>query len=129
MTRTVGTAALLAVGTVLLWWVVFPSDWSVVPTADPQSFTTPISAGHWAVAAVGLAMLAAVGGYVRGPAAALLGVALPAIALYGFHSATAEVIGANLWIVGALLLAPVLAGGVAIAAALGRLTRRRRTRP
>jgi hypothetical protein len=35
----------------------------------------------------------------------LVGVALPAVVLYCYRSATAEVIGANLWIVGPLFLA------------------------
>jgi len=124
--RTLATAALLAAGTALLWWLVFPSDWSVVPTADPQTYASPVTPQQWAAAAAGLAVLAGVGGYARGVAAALLGVALPALVLFCYRSATAEVIGANLWPVGALLLAPALAAGVAVAAACGRWARRSR---
>ena len=126
MTRVLATAALLAVATVGLWSLVFPADWSVVPTADPQTFASPVSAAHWTAAGAGLAGLAFVGGLVGGRVAALLGVALPAVALYCYRSATAEVIGANLWIVGALLLTPVLVAGVAIVATLGRAARRHR---
>jgi hypothetical protein len=126
--RTLGTAAVLAVATAALWWLVFPGDWSVVPTADPQTYTSPVTPTHWTVAAVGLAVLAAAGGYTQGVAAALLGVALPAAALYCYRSATAEVIGANLWPVGALLLIPVLAAGVSVAAGLGRHACRLRSR-
>lgn len=128
MIRTLGTAAVLAVATALLWWLVFPADWSVVPTADPQTYTSPVTPTHWAAAAAGLAVLAAAGGYAQGVAATLLGVALPAAVLYCYRSATAEVIGANLWPVGALLLIPVLAGGVAAAAGIGRHARRRHSR-
>jgi hypothetical protein len=120
------TALLLAAGTVLFWWLVFPADWSAVPTADVSTYRSPVTAAHWGGAAVGLAALAVVGGFVGGVRVAMLGVALPAFALYCVSAATAEVIGANLWIVGAMFLTPVLAAGVACAAALGRLLRRRR---
>jgi hypothetical protein len=116
---------LLVVATVVLWWLVFPADWSVVPTADQQTYVSPVSAARWTAAAVGLALLAVAGGYAGGVLVALVGVALPALALYCYRSATAEVIGANLWVVGALFLAPVLVAGTAGAAALGRLARRR----
>jgi hypothetical protein len=66
---------------------------------------------------------------MRGVLVALVGVALPALALFCFRSATAEVIGANLWVIGALFFAPVLATGTAAAAALGRLARGRTGRP
>ncbi|WP_142059374.1 hypothetical protein [Pseudonocardia kunmingensis] len=128
MTGTLRTAVPLAALTVLLWWLVLPADWSVVPTADPQTHASPVTVGHWTAAATGLAALAAAGGWARGPGAALLGVALPAVALWCYRSATAEVIGANLWPVGALFLAPVVAAGVAAVAALGRTLRRRRER-
>jgi hypothetical protein len=127
MTRAPAVVTLLAAATVVLWLVAFPADWSVVPTADPQTYTSPLTPGHWAVAVIGLALLALAGGFVRGPAAALLGVAVPAIALYCWFSATAEVIGANLWMVGALFLAPALAAGVAVLAVIGRAARRHRT--
>jgi hypothetical protein len=127
MTRAPAVVALLAAATVVLWLVAFPADWSVVPTADPRTYTSPLAPGHWAVAVIGLALLALAGGFVRGPAAALLGVAVPAIALYCWFSATAEVIGANLWMVGALFLAPALATGVAVLAVLGRAARRHRS--
>ena len=126
MRRGAATALLLAAGTTLIWWMVFPTDWSVVPTADPTTFRSPVTAAHWCGAGIGLAALAAVGGFVRSVRVAMLGVALPAFVLYCVSAATAEVIGANLWIVGAVFLAPVLAAGVAGAAALGRLLRRRR---
>jgi hypothetical protein len=129
MTRAAATVALLATATVVLWLVAFPADWSVVPTADPQTYASPLTAGHWILAAAGLAALAFAGGFARGSAAALLGVAVPAIALYCYRSATAEVIGANLWVVGALLLAPALACGVAVVALLGRAARRRGATP
>jgi hypothetical protein len=118
---------MLAAATVVLWLIVFPADWSVVPTADPQTYASPLTTRHWAVALTGLAALSFAGGFVRGPAAALLGVAGPAIALYCWFSATAEVIGANLWVVGTLLFAPALAAGVALLAALGRSARRHRS--
>jgi hypothetical protein len=120
------TAIPLAVLTVLLSWLVLPADWSVVPTADPQTYASPVTPAHWTTAAAGLAVLAAAGGYARGAGAALLGVALPAVVLWCHRSATAEVIGANLWPVGAVLLAPAVAAGVAAAAVLGRSLRRRR---
>ena len=126
MRRHAATALLLAAGTVLIWWLVFPADWSAVPTTDATTFRSPVTAGHWCGAGIGLAALAAVGGFVAGVWVAMLGVALPAFALYCVSAANAEVIGANLWVVGAMFLAPVLAGGVACAAALGRLLRRRR---
>jgi hypothetical protein len=127
MIRAAAVAVLLTVATVMLWWLVFPADWSVVPTGDPNTFASPVTGGHWAAAAAGLAVLAAVGGFTRGVLVALAGVALPALALYCYRSSTAEVIGANLWIIGALFLAPALAAGVAAAAALGRLARTRTT--
>jgi len=127
MTRTAAVVALLAVATVVVWLVAFPADWSVVPTADPQTYTSPLTARHWVVAVAGLAGLAFAGGFARGPAAALLGVAVPAIALYSWFSATAEVIGANLWVIGAALFAVALAAGVAVLAALGDRARRLRT--
>jgi hypothetical protein len=118
---------LLAAATVVLWLVAFPADWSSVPTADPQTYASPLTARQWAVAVAGLAALAFVGGYLSGPVAALLGVAVPAVALFSWFSATAEVIGANLWVVGALFLAPPLCAGVALVAALGAVARRHRT--
>jgi hypothetical protein len=125
--RPAATAvAVLAAATAALWLVAFPTDWSVVPTADPQTYASPLTVRHWVVAVAGLAVLAFAGGFARGPVAALLGVAVPAIALYGWFSATAEVIGANLWVVGAALFAPALAGGVAVVAALGNAARRHR---
>lgn len=127
MMRAPTTVAVLAAATVALWLVAFPADWNVVPTADPQTYTSPLTAQHWTVAVVGLALLAFAGGLVRGPAVALLGVAVPAIALYCWFSATAEVIGANLWVVGALLFAPAVLAGVAVLGALGRTARRHRT--
>ncbi|MHA6620233.1 hypothetical protein [Pseudonocardia sp. DLS-67] len=126
MTRAAAVVVLLAAATVGLWLVAFPADWSVVPTADPQTYASPLTARHWAVAVAGLAVLAFAGGFARGPVAALLGVAVPAIALYSWFSATAEVIGANLWVVGAALLAPALAAGVAVLAVLGGAARRHR---
>ena len=128
MARTPVVVGLLAAATLVLWSLVFPADWSVVPTADPQTYATPVSTRHWTAAAVGIAVLAAAGGYARGLRAALLGVAVPAVVMYSYRSASAEVIGANLWIIGALLAAPALAGGVAIAAGLGRYARRWHTR-
>lgn len=127
MTRAPAVVVALAAATVALWLVAFPTDWSVVPTADPQTYASPLTARHWTVAVAGLAGLAFAGGYVRGPATALLGVAAPAIALYSWFSATAEVIGANLWMVGALFLTPALAAGVVVLAALGRAACRHRT--
>jgi hypothetical protein len=125
--RDAATSLLLAAGTVLVWWLVFPADWSAVPTAHASTFRSPVTATHWWGAGIGLTALAVVGGFVGGVRLAMLGVALPAFALYCVSTASAEVIGANLWIVGAILLAPVLAAGVACAAALGRLLRRRRS--
>jgi hypothetical protein len=126
MTRAAAVVALLAAATVVLWLVAFPTDWSSVPTADPRTYASPLTARHWTVALVGLAALAFAGGFARGPLAALLGVAVPAIALYSWFSATADVIGANLWIVGAMLFAPALVAGVAVLAALGNAARRHR---
>ncbi len=124
MTRPAAVVLLLAAATVLVWWLAMPSDWSVVPTAEPNTYSTPISARQWAAAATGLAALAAAGGYARGVGVALLGVALPAFALFCYRSATADVIGANLWVIGALPAAAVLAAGVGAVAALARLARR-----
>jgi hypothetical protein len=126
MTRATVTVPVLAAATVVLWLVVFPLDWSAVPTAEPQTYAPPLTTWHWAAAAAGLAALAFAGGFVRGPAVALLGVAVPAVALFCYRSATAEVIGANLWVVGALFLAPALAVGVTAAALLGRAVRKLR---
>ncbi|WP_219417272.1 hypothetical protein [Pseudonocardia nigra] len=122
--RTAAQIAGFAVATVVLWWLALPSDWSAVPTTDPHTYGSPVRGGQWAVAAAGTAVLAAAAGFTRGVLVALAGVAVPAFALFCYRSATAEVIGANLWIVGALLAAPVLVVGVARAAALGRLVRR-----
>lgn len=125
---TAAVVAMLAVATVVLWWVVFPSGWSAVPKADPQAYASPVSARDWAAGAVGLALLAAAGGYARGVAIALAGVALPALALFCFRSAPAEVAGANIWAIGTLSFTPVLTAGTVAAAALGRLARRRTER-
>jgi hypothetical protein len=127
--RTAGITALLAVATSVLWWAVFPADWSVVPTRDPNTLASPVRTGHWAAAGAGLAVISGAAGYLRGVLVALAGVAVPAFLLFCVHSASAEVVGANLWAVGALLLAPPLVAGVAAAAALGALVRRRRIRP
>jgi hypothetical protein len=129
MTRATATVTLLAVATVVLWLVAFPLDWSAVPTGDPHTYASPLTPWHWAAAAVGLTALAFAGGFVRGPVVALLGVAVPAVALYCYRSATAEVIGANLWAVGALFLAPALAVGVTVTALLGRAARTLRAPP
>jgi hypothetical protein len=127
--RTAGITALLAIATLVLWWAVFPADWSVVPTRDPNTLASPVRTGHWVAAGAGLAVLAGAAGYVRGVLVALAGVAVPAFMLFCVYSANAEVVGANLWAVGALFLAPPLVAGVAAAAALGALVRRRRIRP
>ena len=129
MIRTAGVTALLAVATFVLWWAVFPADWSVVTTRDPNTLSSPVRTGHWAAAGAGLAVLAGAAGYVRGVLVALVSVAVPAFLLFCVYSASAEVVGANLWPVGALFLAPPLVGGVVGAAALGALVRRRRIRP
>jgi hypothetical protein len=130
LARSAALTCLLAAATVVLWWLVFPADWSAVPTADdPLTYASPVSAGHWTAAALGLAVLAVLGGYARGVLVALVGVALPALALFCLRSATAGVIGANLWVVGALFFAPVLAVGTAGAAAVGRTVRAQQTRP
>jgi hypothetical protein len=122
--RSAAAVAGLAATTAVLWWLVFPADWSVVPTAGPDTFVSPVVGRRWAVAAAGLAVLAALAGYARGVAVALVGVALPAFVLYCWRSSTAEVIGANLWIVGAVPVALALAAGVAAVAALARRGRR-----
>jgi hypothetical protein len=128
MSRAVGTIVALAAGTVLLWLLAFPADWSAVPTADPVTYASPVTVGHWVAAAIGLAVLGFAGGVAAGPGAALLGVAVPAVALYCYRSATAEAIGANLWPVGALFATPPIVAGVAVAALIGRAVRRRRSR-
>ena len=120
---------LLAVATLVLWLAVFPADWSVVPTRDPNTLASPVRTGHWAAAGGGLAVLAGAAGYLRGVLVALAGVAAPSLVLFCIYSASAEVVGANLWAVGALFLTPPLIAGAAAAAALGALVRRRRTRP
>jgi hypothetical protein len=127
MSRSPTVVAVLAIATVVLWLVAFPADWSVVPTADPLTYASPLTARHWTVAVAGLAVLAFAGGYARGTAPAMLGVAVPAVALYCWSSGTAEVVGANLWVVGALIFAPAVAAGVAVLAGLGRAVRRHRT--
>jgi hypothetical protein len=127
--RTAGITALLAVATCVLWWAVFPAGWSVVPTRDPNTLASPVRTGHWVAEGAGLAVLAGVAGYVRGALVALAGVAVPAFVLFCVYSASAQVVGANLWAVGALFLAPPLVAGVAAAAALGALVRRRQIRP
>jgi hypothetical protein len=126
--RTAAVVAMLVVATVVLWWVVFPGDRGAAPTADPQMYASLISARDWAAAAVGLALLAAAGGYARGVTVALAGVALPAFALFCVGSATTDVAGANTWVIGALSFTPVLAAGTVAAAALGRIARRRTER-
>jgi acyl dehydratase len=127
--RTVAITGVLGVATVVLWWLVFPPDWSVEPAVgDPFEYASPVTVQHWAAAAIGLAVLAAAGGYTRGVLTALVCVTLPAFALFCIQSATADVIGANMWVAGALFFAPVLTGGTAGAAALGRLARRRTAR-
>ena len=127
--RTVAVTGVLGVATVALWWLVFPPDWSVEPEpGDPFAYASPITIQHWTSAAIGLAVLAAAGGYARGVLTALVGVTLPAFALFCIHSATADVIGANMWVAGALFFAPVLTAVTAGAAVLGRLARRHTSR-
>lgn len=129
MIRAAGATALFALATVVLWWVVFPADWSVVPTRDPNTLASPVRVTHWAAAGAGLAVLSGTAGYLRGVLVALVGVAVPALVLFCVNSAAAEVVGANLWPVGALFLAPPLVAGVAATAAATALVRRRRLRP
>ena len=120
MIRTAGVTALFALATAVLWWTVFPADWSVVPTRDPNTLASPVRVSHWVTAGAGLAVLSGAAGYLRGVRVALVGVAAPALVLFCVYSAAAEVVGANLWPVGALFLAVPLAAGVAVVAALAR---------
>ncbi|WP_226353613.1 hypothetical protein [Pseudonocardia sp. ICBG601] len=116
----------LALAAVAVWWLVMPADWSVVPTADPDQYVSPVTTGHWTAVAVGLAVLAALGGAAGRPGVTVVAVALPALALYCWKSATATVIGANLWPVGALFAVVPLVGGAAVVAFTASGVRRRR---
>ncbi|MEJ3653699.1 hypothetical protein WEH80_12015 [Actinomycetes bacterium KLBMP 9759] len=118
--RPLAVVCALAVATLALALLVLPWDWSVVPTADPETFTSPVRPWQWTVAGIGLLLLSAVSGAARHPLLPLVGVAVPALAYWCWRSASAEVIGANLWPVGAVLLAPLLAVGALAGGWAGR---------
>ncbi|WP_232665747.1 hypothetical protein [Pseudonocardia sp. TRM90224] len=116
----------LAVATLALGLLVLPWDWSVVPTAEPDVFASPVQPWQWTVAGIGLLLLSAASGAAGHPLLPLAGVAVPALAYWCWRSAAAEVIGANLWPVGAIMLAPLLAVVVLVGGGAGRMLTRRR---
>lgn len=56
--RAVAVGAMLAVVTLLICVVVFPTDWSVQPGSDPDSFVSPVTSADWAIATVLILALA-----------------------------------------------------------------------
>jgi hypothetical protein len=121
--------AVLAGLTVLAWVLIFPADWSSQPTADPDTLASPVTGGHWALFTVVLAVLALSAGAAGHPWVPAVAAGAPALILYCYQAATAEVIGANLWVVGAVFLAVALAGGLIAAGWAGYAIRRRTARP
>jgi hypothetical protein len=117
--------ALLAIG---VWWLVLGWNWDVVPAGTPNDFTSPHSTLDWVL--VGVAVLVAGGwlGFRGRPIAAVLMVVVPLVVLSAWRMAVAEVVGANLWAVGALVLLLAYGAVAAGGALLGLLVRRARTR-
>lgn len=105
MTRRAAVAgAVLALVTLAVCVLVFPSDWSVVPGADADSFVSPVTSGQWTIATVLVLTLAVASGVLGHRWMPLLGCGVPAVGYYGVQAGRAEVIGANLWVVGAFAL-------------------------
>jgi hypothetical protein len=117
--------ALLAIG---VWWLVLGWNWDVVPAGTPNDLTSPHSTLDWVL--VGVAVLLAGGwlGFRGRPIAAVLMVVVPLVALSAWRMAVAEVVGANLWAVGALVLLLAYGAVAAGGALLGLLVRRARAR-
>jgi hypothetical protein len=118
--------ALLAIG---VWWLVLGWNWDVVPTDSPDSFTSPHSTLDWVL--VGVAVFVGAGWLgLRGrPIAGVVMVVVPIVALSAWRMAVAEVIGANLWPIGILVLLLAYAATAAVGAFLGLLIWRRRSTP
>lgn len=117
--------ALLAIG---VWWLVLGWNWDVVPAGTPNDFTSPHSTIEWIL--LGVAVLVAGGwlGFRGRPFAAVLMTVVPLTILSAWRMADAEVIGANLWPIGALVFLLGYGATAAVGAFLGLLVRRSRAK-
>lgn len=118
----VGVAA--AAATVVLWLLVLPRDWSVVPTGAPDSFASPVTGAQTAAVSALLGLLALLVGALGHPWVPAVAIGVPVLVLYTLQAATARTIGANLWVVGLAFLAAVSVPGLIGLGWLGRLLRR-----
>ncbi|CAN5365239.1 hypothetical protein BH20ACT5_BH20ACT5_24940 [soil metagenome] len=125
MSSRLVVAAVVAVLTVAGWLLIFPSDWSSVATADPDTLASPVTGAHWALLAVLLGVLGLTAGLAGHPWVPVLAAGIPALVLYCIQAGSAEVVGANLWVIGAGVLAVALAGGLIVAGWAGYVLRRR----
>ena len=116
--------ALLAIG---VWWLVLGWNWDVVPTDTPDTFASPHSTLDWIL--VGAAVFVGAGwlGFRGRPIAGVLMIVVPLVALSTWRMAVAEVIGANLWPIGALVLLLAYGATAAVGAFLGLLIWRKRS--
>lgn len=117
--------ALLAIG---VWWLVLGWNWDVVPGDTPNDFVDPHSAVDWLL--VGAAVLIGAGWLATRarPIAGVVMIVVPLAVLSAWRMAVAEVIGANLWPIGALIVLVGLGAAGAIGAVLGLLIRRARSK-
>lgn len=129
-TRTPVIGLALAVATTATWLALLPWRWKLAATDEPDTYTSAVPTWRFVVVAIVLVMLAVMSGSMGHPWLPVLTVAGPAFVLWCYQSATAETIGANLWVVGAIILAPVAFGGAALAGYLGSRfgSRARRTK-
>lgn len=117
--RTLTAAVLLAVLTVATWLVVLPWTWTLVPGEEPNTYTTAAPAWRFVVVAAVLLALAVASGAMGHPLLPVLAVAGPAVVLWCYQASNAETIGANLWVVGAIVLVPCAVAGALLAGFVG----------
>jgi hypothetical protein len=122
--RTLTAAALLAALTVATWLVVLPWTWTLVPGEEPATYTTAVPTWRFVVVAVVLVALAVASGAMGHPVLPVPAVAGPAVVLWCYQAANAETVGANLWVVGAIVLVPVAVVGALLAGFVGSRLRR-----
>ncbi|HEY0638287.1 MAG TPA: hypothetical protein VGD67_11625 [Pseudonocardiaceae bacterium] len=110
--------------TVAVWFTVLPSEWLLRPADEANTYSTAVPMSGIVIVAALLVALSVLSGVLGHPWLPLVTVALPAFALWCWQAMRAEAIGANLWVIGALMLFPVAFGGAALAGWIGSLLRR-----
>jgi hypothetical protein len=108
--------ALLVIG---VWWLVLGWNWDV---------TSPHSTLDWVLVGIAVLLAGAWLGFRGRPIAAVLMVVVPLVVLSAWRMAVAEVIGANLWVIGAVVLLLAYGAAAAVGGVLGLLVRRARTK-